>query len=68
MEQDSTIPTRYKAKIPRTLSYPIGAKAISDALLGVPQFNELNVEFFYHNQWADHHGTATPYQVLHAHY
>lgn len=63
MEQE-IIPTRYKSKIPHTLSYPIGAKVISAALLGVPQFSELSIEFRYWNQLARHHGTATPYRVI----
>jgi hypothetical protein len=42
------IPTRYKAKIPSLASWPIGAQEISDALLGVPQFNELEVTFSFY--------------------
>jgi len=43
-EEQPIIPTRHKSKFPRTLSYPIGAKAISVGLLGAPQFDDLTVE------------------------
>jgi hypothetical protein len=66
MEQEQIVPTRYKSKIPHTLSYPVGAKVISAALLGVPQFSELSIEFRYWNQLARHHGTTTPYRVIEA--
>ena len=66
MEQERMIPTRYKDKIPHTLSYPVGAKVISEALTGVPQFAELTVAFRFWNQLARHHGTATPYRVVEA--
>jgi hypothetical protein len=64
MEPEQIIPTRSKAKIPHTLSYPVGAKTISDALIGVPQFEELGVEFWFYNKHAKLHGTTTPYQVM----
>src|SRR5689334_7222847 len=60
------IPTGHRAKIPHTLSYPLGAKAISEALEGVPQFDELTVDFRFSNQLARLHGTATPYRVIQA--
>jgi len=63
MEQEQIIPTQHKSKIPHTLSYPIGAKAISEALWGVPQFPELTVHFSFWNRLARHHETATPYCV-----
>jgi hypothetical protein len=64
MEDEKIIPTQYKSKIPNTLSFPIGAKAISEALLGVPQFSEISVHFSFSNQLARHHGTSTAYQVI----
>ena len=64
MEGEKIIPTQYKSKIPHSLSYPVGAEAISEALRGVPQFPELSVHFSYWNQLARHHGTATPYKVI----
>ncbi len=39
------IPTRHKAKLPRTLSYPIGAEAISAALAGVPRAGSFSLTF-----------------------
>ena len=50
MERDPIIPTRIKSKTPRTLSYPIGAEAISDALRGVSQFDQLRLEFRYYRR------------------
>src|SRR5580698_5164885 len=64
MEDERIIPTQYKSKIPHTLAYPIGAKAISDPLRGVPQYSELSVHFSYWNRLARYHGTATPYCVI----
>ena len=66
MEQEQIIPTRYKSKIPHTHSYPVGAMVISNALVGVPQFSDLTIEFWVWNQLARHHGTATPYRVIQA--
>lgn len=39
------IPTRYKSKLPHTLSYPIGAEAVSESLKGVPQESALSIGF-----------------------
>ena len=39
------IPTRYKSKLRKGLSYPVGAKMISELLAGVPQFTDLTVGF-----------------------
>jgi hypothetical protein len=47
------IPTTYKAKIPSTVSWPIGAQELSDVLAEVPQFEELRLSFsFYMTQKA----------------
>jgi hypothetical protein len=40
------IPTRLKAKLPRHLSYPIGAGAISEALAGAPHVEAFTVMFW----------------------
>jgi len=40
------IPTRYKSKLPKSLSYPIGAQDISDGLKGVPQEPGLSLGFY----------------------
>jgi hypothetical protein len=39
------IPTQHKAKLPRGLSYPIGAEAISEALAGAPHVESLALAF-----------------------
>ena len=68
MEREPMIPTRWKSKIPHTHSYPVGAKTISEALIGVPQFGELTATFRFWNQLARNHGTAKPYRVLEANF
>jgi hypothetical protein len=66
MDQHRILPTYTKEKIPHLLSYPVGAKAISEALMGVPQFDELSVGFFFGNRLRRHHGT--PFSLLDAGY
>lgn len=39
------IPTRVKAKLPRNLSYPIGAEALGEELAGAPHAESLSVTF-----------------------
>src|SRR4051812_10855754 len=43
------IPTQLKVKLPKDLAYPIGAEAISDAFLNVPQFERLVISFTPYN-------------------
>jgi hypothetical protein len=43
------IPTRYKSKVPKSLSYPIGAEAISAALDGAPHFGSFGL--YFHARW-----------------
>ncbi len=38
-------PTLYKARLPRDLSYPIGAEALSEHLADVPQVSEFRICF-----------------------
>lgn len=45
------IPTRLKAKLPRHLSYPVGAGSISEALAGVPHFEALSITFWNEAVW-----------------
>lgn len=40
------IPTRLRAKLPRHLSYPVGAGVISDALAGAPHVDALSATFW----------------------
>jgi hypothetical protein len=60
------IPTRSKKRLPRTLSYPVGAKAISEALVGVPQFDELTLVFWFYNQQGSRPTFGGPFSVLEA--
>ncbi|AFY45559.1 hypothetical protein [Nostoc sp. PCC 7107] len=39
------IPTKYKSKLSRLMSYPISAKILSEALSDTPQFDHLSVAF-----------------------
>ena len=39
------IPTRSKSKLSSTLAYPVGAQSISEALVTVPQFEQLELWF-----------------------
>src|SRR5579883_595496 len=45
------IPTRLKAKLPRHLSYPIGAEALSKALADAPHVESLAVTFWDEAVW-----------------
>lgn len=40
------IPTTYKSRLPHTLSYPVGARAVSEGLKGVPQESALSIGFY----------------------
>jgi len=62
------IPTRSKSKIPQTHSYPLGAKAISEALIDVPQRELLSIEFWFPRRWGKENGTSVPFQVLRVYY
>jgi hypothetical protein len=53
------IPTRFKSKLPKTLSYPLGAEAISEALAGAPFAEELSLAFSGRAVWP-----ATEFQRL----
>lgn len=41
----AVIPTRYRAKIPKTLAFPVGAELLSSALAGTPQEPSLAISF-----------------------
>ncbi len=62
------IPTGYKTRIPKTLSYPLGAKAISDALIGVPERELLKINFWFWKGFAKDRVPGAPYRVLSASY
>jgi hypothetical protein len=44
-QQPSMIKTRYKSKLPKTLSWPVGAEAVSAALADAPHVNDLTLSF-----------------------
>ncbi len=58
-------PTRFKAPISRSLSWPIRAKELSDALAGTPQAEKLTVSF-HHYEPMDRRGK--PRAILSVHY
>jgi hypothetical protein len=62
------IPTRHKTKIASTHSYPLGANAISDALIGVPQRELLKINFGFWKGFAKDRVVGAPYRVLSAWY
>jgi hypothetical protein len=45
------IPTRSKSKLPKVLSYPLGAEAISEALADAPHLGELSLSFYDQAVW-----------------
>ena len=52
MESPPIIPTRHrKDKVPKTHTYPLGAKMISEVLAGVPQFDQLTIDFGMSIRW-----------------
>lgn len=51
-EEFHLIPTRSREKPEKSLSYPIGAEALSHALNGVPQYHALQCSF--HSRYANH--------------
>ena len=61
------IPTVYKVKLSSLLSYPLGAKDLSDALAGVPQFGVLSVRF---SPGLDKnpHRVESPFEILRLNY
>jgi len=62
------IPTTYKAKIPQTLSYPVGAEKISDVLASVPQLKDLSISFHTFNPVKHQKGRQEPYPILEVEY
>ena len=60
------IPTSYKLELSSLLSYPLGAKNVSDALDGVPQFDALSIVF---TPGQDNpHRVESPFLVLRVNY
>ena len=40
-----------KDKLPQGMSYPIGAEILSNALVGVPQYEELEISFWFRDEY-----------------
>jgi len=62
------IPTEYKIKIPKTFSYPVTAKMISEALQGIPQTEWLKIVFSNWKRARESRSSEVPYEVLTAQY
>ena len=62
ISEKKTLPTLYKARLPRLLSYPLGAQKISEALAGVTESPNIGLHFSNHSK--QNHGTQRPYAVL----
>jgi hypothetical protein len=67
------IPTRHKAKLPKTLSYPLGAQAISEALADAPHAGDFALWFSDTPVWPASEfqrrlREGLPYRVLTAEY
>jgi hypothetical protein len=58
------ISTKSKSKIPKTHSWPIGAKAISDALKDTQQYELLEIRFRFWAGFMNDRGKGFPYPVL----
>lgn len=56
--------TSYKQKIPKTLSYPVGAEILSETLGDVPQASELHISFRLFRPLCSKSGHKEPYPVL----
>ena len=68
-ENDPLIPTRLRAKLPRRLSYPVGAKELSEGLRAAPHFESLEIVFrdrptFWASEFQRWLEEALPYPVV----
>jgi hypothetical protein len=62
------IPTSRKSKLPTSLSYPVGAELVSEALANVPQASKLHLSFGLFRPLLSKRGRMKPYPVLRADY
>ena len=65
------IRTEFKAKLPKHLSYPIGAKGLSEGLAGAPHVEAMTVSFHDHAVWPGSEfrrllRESVPYTILRA--
>lgn len=63
-EQAFLIPTRNRYKLPKTMSYPIGAESVSAALADVPQRDLLNVGFFFSATFLKEHKQDRSFRIF----
>jgi len=73
MPLSAMIPTKYKSKLPQTLSYPIGAEIVSASLKGVPQESALILGFYdkpviFASDFAKLRESNSPYPIFNASY
>jgi hypothetical protein len=61
MPEIAVIPTQYKTKLPHTLSYPLGAEALSAAFTDVPQFSDMTVRFWFYSKKTAQEARHTTY-------
>jgi hypothetical protein len=65
------IPTSFKRKLPKELSWPLGAQAISEGLTDAPHIDELTLVFRSFERVSEFHSMLaglTPYPILIARY
>jgi len=67
-DSNAMFPTRSKAKIPSSLSYPVGAQFLSDALRDVSQASQLSIGFYYFVPLHRKDGRKQPFPILAAEY
>ncbi len=65
-EQPFLIPTDHRFKLPKTMSYPIGAEFVSELLANVPQRDLLNLTFVFHSGFRKAHEQDYPFKIFEA--
>ncbi len=68
-EAQVMIPTRFRTRLPRGLSYPVGAEALSEALAGAPHVEAMSLMFTGQAVWPASEfrrvlAAQTPYRIL----
>jgi hypothetical protein len=58
--------TGHKTKLPKTMSYPIGAELVSQGLAGVPQQDDLRLSFTYHSSFEKEYKHDHPFKIFEA--
>jgi hypothetical protein len=65
-EQSFLIPTDHRAKLPKTMSYPIGAESVSETLAQVLQRDLLNLNFVFHSHFIKELERDSPFAIFEA--